>query len=235
LTDVLHVAIIMDGNGRWAQNLQKNRIAGHQEGVLTLRKIVERCPDEGVRYLTLYVFSSENWKRPLQEVQGLMKLLAYYLKKEVPLLHDKGVCIKVIGQRQRLPKTLQKLIQEAEDLTAQNIRLGLQLAISYGGRDEIVGAAQRLSQQVLKGDLKPEHITAEIFSKELETHPWPDPDLLIRTGGEMRISNYLLWQLSYTELYFSSQYWPDFTPESFHEALQNFKGRTRRFGNIHHA
>lgn len=227
-----HVAIIMDGNGRWAQQQNKNRLMGHREGARTLKKIVQACPSSGVRYLTVFAFSSENWKRPAEEINGLMQLLEFYLRQETSELHREGVCLRIIGQRNHLPLHIQHLIDQTETLTKDNTRLGLQIALSYGGRDELVHAAQQIARHVQQNELTPDAITPAVFEQYLYTYPWPDPDLLIRTGGELRISNYLLWQLSYTEFIFCPEYWPAYTPEKFQQAIAQYQMRCRRFGGL---
>jgi undecaprenyl diphosphate synthase len=227
-----HIAIIMDGNGRWAKNQGKNRLWGHQKGAVALKEIVRSCPKEGVRYLTVYAFSSENWKRDSFEVNGLMKLFARYLRTETADLHKEGVCLRVIGNRDRLPPSLVKLIEHAETLTQNNTLLGLQVAINYGGQDELVHAARTLAQMACDQKIRPQDITHRHIEHTLWTHPWPHPDLLIRTGGEMRLSNYLLWQLSYTELLFMPQCWPEFTPHDLSLAIAHYTKRHRQFGAI---
>ncbi len=209
-----------------------DRIWGHTKGVSTLRDIVRCCPDFGVDYLTVYAFSSENWQRPAQEVSGLLDLFQDYLQKETEELHRQGVCLRIIGDKKRLTAKLQALIQQAEDLTKHNTSLKLQIALSYGSRDEIVGAAKKLALDLANQRLTLNDITCESFSQALETAPWPDPDVLIRTGGERRLSNYLLWQLSYTELFFVDTYWPDFLPKDLEEILASYAQRVRRFGRI---
>ena len=228
----LHVAIIMDGNGRWAQQRGKNRLEGHREGVNALKRIVKACPSQDIRYLTVFAFSSENWNRPATEVSGLMSLLKSYLQSEIKELHKEHVCLRVIGERKRLSSRIVSLIEEAEALTKDNTRLGLQIALSYGARDEITRACQKIALLVAEGKLDADKITSDHIIQNLDTYSWPDPDLLIRTSGEMRVSNFLLWQLCYTELYFSQKYWPDFREEDLKEAIEHFKQRSRRFGSI---
>lgn len=228
----LHVAIIMDGNGRWAKAQGLPRLAGHQAGYEALRTIAKACPDAGVRYLTVYAFSTENWERAPEEVSGLMRLFETGLRRELRTCIENNVCMRFIGDRTRINARLVALMQDAEDKTKNNTRLGFQIALSYGGRDEIVRATRHIAQLAADRRLDPDTITPEMFSSFLDTAPWPDPDLLIRTGGEYRISNYLLWQLGYTELFFSEKYWPDFTPEDLGYAVAHFRGRVRRFGCI---
>ena len=230
MSSPVHVAIIMDGNGRWAQRQGRNRLWGHQKGARALKKVVQACPDKGVRYLTVYAFSTENWHRDPAEVSGLMQLFQRYLVRETPRLHKEGVCLRIIGDRTALDPTLVAQMEQSETLTQHNTRLGLQVALNYGGRDDIVQATQKLATLVQDGHLKPEAITFDHVAGALWTHPWPDPDLLIRTGGEVRLSNYLLWQLSYTELLFFSQCWPDFTVEDFQSAITAYGARKRQFG-----
>lgn len=225
-----HVAIIMDGNRRWARQRGLPVLEGHRQGAKVLKRIVETCPALGIRYLTVYAFSSENWGRPRQEVNALMTLMQDYLESEIEELDRQGVCLRVIGERDKLSPRLQHLIQDAEKRTQSNTVLGLQVAISYGGRSEILRAAQRLAQQAIEQGLDPRDITEERFETFLDTHGIPDPDLLIRTSGESRISNYLLWQLAYTEFLFMDPCWPEFTPETFKEAIRVYAGRQRRFG-----
>ncbi|MGL5784743.1 MAG: isoprenyl transferase [Alphaproteobacteria bacterium] len=225
-----HVAIIMDGNRRWAKNQGLSALEGHRRGASALKKIVKACPKLGIRYLTVYAFSSENWDRPKQEVLGLMTLMQDYLKREIDELDRHGVCLRVLGEHSNLPHRLQSLIQEAETQTSKNTTLGLQVAISYGGRSEIVRAIQSLVKDALSQGLPTDSITESFFASYLDTKGIPDPDLLIRTSGETRISNYLLWQIAYTELMFVEKYWPDFKPEDLEIALQMYMKRERRFG-----
>jgi len=225
-----HVAVIMDGNGRWAQRRGLPRLAGHRKGVDAVRAVVEAAGEVGLGALTLYSFSSENWRRPLEEVNGLMGLLQRYLRSETAELHAKGVRIRVIGERDRLAPDIVDLIDQAEALTQNNDKLILQLALSYGGRQDIVGAARALAERVAKGALAPEQIDENAFAQALSTHGVPEPDLLIRTSGEQRISNFLLWELAYTEMVFVDVLWPDFTRDHFVQALQDFAARDRRFG-----
>lgn len=225
-----HVAIIMDGNGRWARQHTLSRLEGHKRGSDTARNIVTAAARLGVSYLTLYAFSSENWRRDSQEVSGLMALLKHYLENDAEDLHKEGVRLKVIGERDLLPNTILDLIEHVEELTKANKAITLQMAISYGSRAEIVHAAKALAEKVRDRRLDPEAITEQIFEQHLYTAGVPDPDLLIRTSGEQRISNYLLWQLAYTELIFVDKFWPDFTQEDFMEALLTYQNRERRFG-----
>ena len=225
-----HVAIIMDGNGRWASARGQPRAAGHKRGAEAARRAVEGAVALGVSYLTLYGFSAENWKRPATEVQDLMGLLRWYLQSQVVELKTQGVRLRVIGDRSRLPDDLSRLIDEAEASTADNRRLTLTIALSYGGRQEIISAARRLAAQVVKGDLDPQEIDDRAFEAELETAGLPDPDLIIRTSGEQRISNFLIWQSAYSELVFVDKLWPDFGEADLEAAIREFQSRDRRYG-----
>lgn len=225
-----HVAIIMDGNGRWAQARGLPRAVGHQRGAEAVRRSVEACLELGIGYLTLFGFSSENWKRPKSEVLDLMGLLRRYLKSEIAELHEKGVRFSVIGDRTRLDEDIVSLIEQAERLTVGNSDLVLTIALSYGGRDEIVGVARRLAEMVAEGALKADQITEQVFAENLETADIPDPDLLIRTSGEKRISNFMLWQCAYSEYVFLPTFWPDFGKDQLIEAIDEFCQRDRRFG-----
>ncbi len=225
-----HVAIIMDGNGRWAHRRQLPRIAGHRAGVENVRAIVARCAELGIEYLTLFAFSSENWRRPPTEVRLLMDLFVHALDQEVQRLHENGVRLQVIGERKAFPVKLQRAIARAEAVTAENTGLTLVIAANYGGRWEITEAARRLAEQVRQGTLDPADITPEMLEEQLCLNDAPEPDLFIRSGGEQRISNYLLWQLAYTELHFTDCLWPDFDRHQFDLALKSFTRRQRRFG-----
>jgi len=225
-----HVAIIMDGNGRWARARGLPRTAGHSRGAEAVRRTVKAAAEAGVRYLTLFGFSSENWKRPASEIDDLMGLLRHYLKREIEELHKNGIRLNVIGERNRLGADIVALIADAERRTAKNERLNLTIALSYGSRDEIVAAAQKAMQAALDGSLKPEQLNEQAFSGFLLTADMPDPDLLIRTSGEKRISNFLLWQCAYAEFVFLDRQWPDFDADDFNGAIQEYLGRTRRYG-----
>jgi undecaprenyl diphosphate synthase len=225
-----HVAIIMDGNGRWAKARGLPRAAGHREGAEALRRIVRAAAEFGVDYLTVFGFSSENWKRPAEEVTDLMGLLRLYLRKEIAEIDREGVRLRVIGDRDRLSDDIIKLIEDAERRTAGNTRLNLTVALSYGGRAEIVRAAQRLAKAVRAGSLDPEDINEDSFHRHLFTVDIPDPDLVIRTSGEKRISNFLLWQSAYAEYVFMDKLWPDFAGEDLKMAIGEFGGRKRRYG-----
>lgn len=230
----VHVAVIMDGNGRWAKKRGLSRAKGHREGAKAIEHLVDSCLSSGVKYLTLFCFSSENWNRPADEIKALFSLLEEYLKKEAEPFRKKGINVSFIGRRKLLPESTQKLMTEVEskNLSDDEERLHLILAISYGGREEIVDTACRLAESVQKGDLKPESINEEVFSSHLYLPNVPFPDLLVRTSGEKRISNFLLWELAYAEFFFTDTLWPDFSEKDFQEALQEYASRQRRFGKI---
>ncbi|AZO08024.1 MULTISPECIES: isoprenyl transferase [unclassified Mesorhizobium] len=232
MTTPAHVAIIMDGNGRWAKARGMPRLAGHRAGVEALRKTVRAAPELGISFLTVYAFSSENWSRPKSEVSDLMGLLKLFIRRDLAELHQNGVRVRVIGDREGLQPDIRGLLQEAESLTAGNEALTLVIAFNYGGRDEIVRTARKLAAAVARGDMDCDAITAESFAGSLDTNDIPDPDLVIRTSGELRLSNFLLWQAAYSELVFLPCYWPDFNAEYFAEALRNFAGRERRYGGL---
>jgi undecaprenyl diphosphate synthase len=227
-----HVAIIMDGNGRWAVRRGFARTAGHHRGVERVREIVSAAPGLGVETLTLYAFSTENWHRPGYEVAVLMSLFRRYIVREVDALDAQSVRVRFIGERTRLPKDLQRLMRQTEERTAGNGGLTVQVAVSYGGRAELVAAARRLAERVAEGRLAPEAIDEAALSGALDTAAMPDPDLVIRTSGEMRISNFLLWQAAYAEFAFVEECWPDFTAERFERILLDHARRERRFGKI---
>jgi len=222
----VHVAMIMDGNGRWAKQRGRPRIFGHRAGTENLRTIIRACVEFGVRYLTVYAFSTENWNRPEDEVKGLMNILAEALERELPELHRQGVRLRHIGRLERLPKPIMEKVIQAMDMTKNNQVLDICIAWNYGGRDEIVYAVQ----EIVKAGLRPEDITEETISRYLFTAEVPDPDLVVRTSGEYRTSNFLLYQTAYAEWYFPPVYWPDFGREEFHKALVDFASRERRFG-----
>ncbi len=228
----VHVAIIMDGNGRWAKARGLPRSVGHQRGAEAARKAVRAAADAGVSYLTLFGFSSENWSRPDEEVTDLMGLLRFYLKREVKSLEKDGVCLRVIGNRQLLPGDIQELISGAEDRTKENKKITLVIALSYGGRAEIVEAAKSIAIKAKGGDIDISEINENMFPEFLETSDIPDPDVLIRTSGEKRISNFLLWQTAYSEFIFIDTLWPDFSAEDFNAALTEFGARDRRYGKV---
>ena len=225
-----HVAVIMDGNGRWAQAQGFPRLAGHQRGSEVAREVVRTAADLGVKYITLFAFSSENWRREPDEVSGLMALLKHYLETEIETLHAKGVRLRIIGERHLLPNNILNLVEVSEEKTRGNQKIEMIMALSYGSRAEMVNAARLLAQKVKEHRLSPEEITEDLFAQHLYTADVPDPDLLIRTSGEQRISNYLLWQLAYTELVFVDKFWPDFTAQDFREAIEIYSRRERRFG-----
>ena len=225
-----HLAIIMDGNGRWAQNRSLPRIMGHQKGAESVRRIVEECRSLGIPYLTLYAFSSENWGRPEDEVSALMGLLARYLRKELASLLSQNIRLNVIGEIGRLPADIRDILTDIVLQTQDNSAMTLTLALSYGSRNELLRACRTLAQEVLDGVCTPDMIDEEMFSSRLDTVGLPDPDFLIRTSGEMRISNFLLWQMAYAELYFCDIYWPDFNETALENALVEFGQRKRRFG-----
>jgi len=228
-----HVAIIMDGNGRWAQGKGLPRTVGHKHGAETVRTVVEAAADFGISYLTLFGFSSENWSRPPQEVQELMRLLRYYLRAETAELHKNGIKLRVIGNRAGFDKDIVELIENAEKLTEDNERLTVMIALNYGGRHDILQAASSLAQtHGAKLKQYSEEQIESLFSDQLMTAGVPDPDLLIRTSGEQRISNFLLWQCAYAEIIFTPVFWPDFGRKELAEAIENFAGRERRYGRI---
>ena len=227
-----HIAIIMDGNGRWAQEQGQDRLFGHFHGVQSVRDIVEGCAELGVRYLTLYAFSTENWDRPQQEVTGLMELLVETIRKEVPILNRNNIRMHFIGELSLMPPSAQQALQEARDLTAGNTGLNLIMALSYSSRWELMDAVKRIATDVENGLLSPQQISQDILQQYLSTSEFPDPELMIRTSGEYRISNFLLYQLAYAELYFTQTRWPDFRKENLYEAIIDFQKRDRRFGKV---
>jgi undecaprenyl diphosphate synthase len=227
-----HVAIIMDGNGRWAKERGLPRTAGHREGINRVREIVECAKDLGIEVITLFAFSSENWSRPKREVNVLMRYLNNFLDREINKLHKNNIRFLTIGREEPVPKFLQKKIMKAQGLTKDNTGLTVVLALNYGGRQEIVDAAKKFACAVIGGKIRIEDLDVEKFGGYFYTAGLPDPDLLIRTSHQMRISNFLLWQLSYTELYFVKNYWPDFRRQDFEDAIREFQNRERRFGGI---
>ena len=226
----VHVAIIMDGNGRWAEARGLPRVSGHHKGAESVKKAVKSAIAQGVSYLTLFGFSSENWKRPESEIKDLMGLLRFYIKKEINELNDEGIRFQVIGDRTRLAPDIVGLIEDAENLTKNNSRLTLTIALSYGGRAEITMAARRMAEDVAAGILDINDINENELSARLLTADMPDPDILIRTSGEERISNFLLWQLAYADFIFIDTLWPDFSEADFEGAIREFQGRERRYG-----
>ncbi len=226
----VHIAVIMDGNGRWAKNQGLLRVKGHKKGTKAVRETIEACAELGVPYVTLYAFSTENWNRPKLEVDTLMNLLVSSLKKEIKTLQDNNIALSAIGNLSSLPKKAQAELSEVIEKTKSNSRLKLTLALSYGAREELVKTVQEISQKVKKNLISPQSINESVIKEHLYTHDLPDVDLLIRTSGEQRISNFLLWQIAYAELYFTPVLWPDFTREHLYEAIYNYQKRERRFG-----
>ena len=227
-----HVAIIMDGNGRWAQQHKLPRLSGHEAGRKSVKKVVQAAIEHGVRHLTLYAFSVENWQRPREEIQGLMGLLRLVLREELAEMGREGVRLRAIGRLQDLPEAVREELESAIEKTKANTKLDLILALSYGSRVEITAAVQAVAREVKSGQLEADQITEKTISQHLYTHDLPDPDLLIRTSGEMRISNFMLWQISYAELHVTPVLWPDFGKEQFAAALADFARRERRFGGL---
>ena len=227
-----HIAVIMDGNGRWAKRRGAMRVFGHRSAIKSVREISEGCAELGVDYLTLYAFSTENWARPKEEVDGLMALLVSTIRSETETLMKNEIRLSYIGDIEKLPTICQKELQEAVEITKSNSRLNLILALNYSGRWDILGAVQRMLKDVKGGAVIPEQIDAELFSDYLSTKGIPDPELMIRTSGEMRISNFLLWQLAYSELYITDTLWPDFRKEDLHKAIYAYQHRDRRFGKV---
>lgn len=225
-----HIAIIMDGNGRWAQEKGQDRLYGHFHGVESVRNIVEGCAELGVGYLTLYAFSTENWDRPAYEVTGLMELLVDTIRKETETLNKNNIKLHVIGDMSMLPEYAHKALNESLDMTSRNTGLNLIMALSYGSRWELVNAVQQIACDVKKGKIEPEQINQDTLQSYLATSAFPDPELMIRTSGEYRISNFLLYQLAYAELYFTGVRWPDFRKENLYEAILDYQNRERRFG-----
>lgn len=228
----IHVAIIMDGNGRWAKQRNKSRVFGHREGIKVVKNVIDYSVKRGIKYLTLYTFSSENWHRPEREVNALMGFLKRYLKKEVGWLIELGIKVNVIGDVSKLPESVRKVVIDAENKTDNCRNMTLNLALSYGGRDEILRAVRRMVGDIKSKTNGADIIDEKFFSSYLDTANQPDPDLLIRTSGEYRISNFLLWQTAYTEFYFTETLWPDFTVDEYELALQDFMRRERRFGKV---
>ncbi|MBU2498881.1 MAG: isoprenyl transferase [Proteobacteria bacterium] len=230
-----HVAIIMDGNGRWAKKRALSRVQGHEEGAESVREIVRANREIGIPWLTLYAFSEENWRRPKYEIKALMELLKRFLKAELREMQDNGIRFQTIGRTYKLPEAVQKTLQETSEKTASNKNMVLTLALSYGGRQEIFDAMQKIARKFESGDLASRDLTEEVISAHLYTVGMPDPDLLIRTSGECRVSNFLLWQIAYTEIYVTSTHWPDFRKREYLEALAAYQKRERRFGAIGHS
>ncbi len=227
-----HIAIIMDGNGRWAQKKGNIRLHGHKAGVKSVRDVTESCAQLGVKYLTLYAFSTENWDRPSAEINGLMKLLVQSLRDEADRLNDNDIKLITIGQIERLPAKCQRQLQEVKDLTKDNKRMQLCLALSYSGRWDITEAVKHIAKEVENGNIDPDQIDDNLIGSYLSTAAIPDPDLIIRTSGEYRISNFLLWQLAYSELFITETYWPDFRRDELYRAIFSYQKRDRRFGKV---
>lgn len=227
-----HIAVIMDGNGRWAKERNLPRTMGHRAGMDTIRKIVKESSKLGVRYLTLYAFSTENWKRPEDEVTALMKLVVEFIGKEINELHKNEVVFNVIGDISKLPQVCQESIFSAKEKTKNNKGLTLNIALNYGGRDEIVSGVKKIAQEILDNNIKVEDIDEQLISNHLYTSGMPDPDIVIRPSGELRLSNYLLWQSAYSEFWFSNINWPDFTERDLHKAISDYQNRNRRFGGV---
>ncbi len=229
---VRHLAVIMDGNGRWANARHLPRLEGHRRGAEAARQLIEACVKHQIPHVTLYAFSAENWRRPEEEVRGLMELLGFYLKRETKKLHEQGIRLRFMGERDRLDAGLRQQMEAAEELTAGNQRLCLYVALSYGSRQEMLQAVRQLARQCECGEKQASELTEQDMEMALYQAGVPDPDLLIRTGGEQRISNFLLWQMAYTELYFTPVLWPDFDAAELENALQAFAARERRFGQV---
>ncbi len=227
-----HVAIIMDGNGRWARRRMMPRLEGHRQGAKSVRRAVEFCRRNGIQFLTLYAFSTENWQRPTSEVSGLMKLLSQFIDSELDEIHANDIRLRTIGQLDRLPSSVIEKIKAAIEKTGQNKAMVLNIALSYGGRQDIVNAALKLAGELKSGAIEESAVSEELFNRYLDTAGMPDPDLLIRTGGETRLSNFLSWQSAYSELYFSPVLWPDFNDSEFMAAIEEYRSRQRRFGMI---
>ncbi len=227
-----HIAIIMDGNGRWAKNRGKLRSFGHRQGVQAVRRTVQACMELGIAHLTLYSFSSENWSRPADEVKDLMGLIKLFIKQDLAELHKHNVKIRIIGENERADSEIVKLMKETVELTKNNTGLDLTVAFSYGSRDEIVRAAKNIAEKVKHGDLVPEEIDHDLFQEHLDTSEVPDPDLLIRTSGEKRLSNFLLWQCAYSEFVFQDVLWPDYDKNHLLAAIQEYFNRDRRYGGV---
>jgi undecaprenyl diphosphate synthase len=227
-----HIAIIMDGNGRWAKERSLPRLAGHNAGMSALKEIVKHSSVLGIKHLTVYAFSTENWKRPEDEVGGIFKILIYYVNKELQELHNNNVKVNILGDYEKLPKDAVNKLEEALEKTKNNTGLKFHIALNYGSRKEIVRSTKKIAKKIKEGSLSPEEITTEILTNNMYTAGIPDPDLVIRTGGERRLSNFLLWQTAYSEFVFTDVFWPDFTPQCFEDAITEFQSRIRRFGGI---
>ncbi len=227
-----HIAIIMDGNGRWAKERGLPRIAGHEQGANSVRAVTEACVELGIEFLTVYAFSTENWKRPEAEVNALWALLEHFIEQETPTMMKNNVRMKAIGRLHELPESCQRALQATIELTAKNTATTVVLAVNYSGRTELVDATREICAKIASAQLQPADVSVETISQHLYTKDIPDPDLLIRTSGEMRLSNFLLWQLSYTEIFVTDTLWPDFGKADLHAAVEEFKNRQRRFGGL---
>jgi undecaprenyl diphosphate synthase len=227
-----HVAAIMDGNGRWAKQRGLPRIAGHRQGANIVKSLLRCCKDWGIANFTVYAFSTENWGRPEAEVDFLMRLFEGLLDSELAEMHDEGVRLRFLGDRSQVPLTLRKMMEKSMEKTASNQAVNFNVAINYGSRNEITQACKSIADRIQSGELKPEDINESLFAKHLDTTGLPDPDLLIRTSGEQRLSNFLLWQLAYTEIYITDTFWPDFDGGEFVKAIVDYQGRDRRFGKV---
>lgn len=225
-----HIAIVMDGNGRWAEKRKVPRLAGHNAGMLAMKEIVKKCSTLGVEYLTVYAFSTENWKRSAEEVGGIFKLLVIYIEKELKELHENNVKVRILGDYKKLPKDAVKSVERSLETTKNNTGLQFNIALNYGSRAEILRAVKLIAKDVAESKITLDDITEEVVSENLYTKGIPDPELLIRTSGEERLSNYLLWQCAYSELVFTDVFWPEFTPEELEKAINEFQNRKRRFG-----
>jgi undecaprenyl diphosphate synthase len=232
MSDPRHIAIIMDGNGRWAKTRGLPRVAGHKAGVDALRTIVRTAGDDGLEFLTLFAFSSENWSRPQTEVRELLGLLKLFIRRDLQKLHKSNVRVRIIGSRDDLAADIRGLLDEAETLTCNNLGLTLIIAFNYGARDEMTRAMRKIASLITQGQLQPDGITADIISQHMDTAGIPDPDLIIRTSGEMRLSNFMLWQAAYSEFLFAPEYWPDFGAEQLRAAIREYCKRVRRFGGL---
>lgn len=230
--DLQHIAVIMDGNGRWAKQRGLPRLEGHKAGAESVKSAVEVCLKQSIPYLTLYAFSSENWKRPQREIDGLMMLLEQFLRTKLSEMNEQGIRLHAIGRLDRLPKKTRLRLESAIENTKQNTQLNLILSLSYGSREEILDATRDIAMKISAGKISIQEVDQELFSNHLYTANFPDPDLLIRTSGELRLSNFLLWQLSYAEIVISKVYWPDFRKEEFHAAIEEYHQRHRRFGAV---
>ncbi len=225
-----HVAIIMDGNGRWAQSKNLPRMAGHNAGMLALKEIVKAASSMGVKHLTVYAFSTENWKRSTEEISGIFKLIIIYIEKELRELHENNVKVKILGDYGQLPKEAVKSLERSLETTSNNTGMQFNIALNYGGRDEILKSVKQLAREVENGTLKPDDITEKMIAANLYTYSIPDPDIILRTSGEIRLSNYLLWQCAYSEFVFTDVLWPDFNRDEFEKAIETYQNRKRRFG-----